>query len=225
MNMARVIYRGVELEKFYAISDAERCGLRRKLGIELSAKVVAYIGEFKPQNQQLEFMQTCGLKILIKDNPVNFYFVTEKQFSKSQPYIFSCCDFVESFGLQDRMFLTEMKSEFEVLDLLRAVDVVVLSPQAALEVDWLAKVLSLGKPVVAFNVAQHLREVVGEYETGVLAPQNDFHKLQVAIQELISNDIFYKQCVDNALDVSKYFFDINYTVEKYENLYRNLKSS
>ncbi|MDR2337354.1 MAG: glycosyltransferase [Deltaproteobacteria bacterium] len=225
MNMVQVIYHGVELEKFYIIDEVERSRIRQKLGIESSAKVVAYIGEFKSQNQQLEFMQTCALKILTDNQQVNFYFITKNRSSKSQSYIFSCCDFVESFGLQDKMFLTEVQTEIEMLDLLRAIDIVVLSPQAALEIDWLAKVFSLGKPVVTFNLAQHIKEFVGEYTTGVIVPVEDFYRLQLALKELISNDIFYKQCVENALDVSKYFFDVNYAVEKYEKLYRNLKTA
>ena len=224
---------GVNLERYYPVDVIEILRLREKLGINFDAKVVVFLGEFASQNKQLEFLQQVCLKFAAsasvkRGRRVEFRFAMrdtlpgdltdagDSKFSQSHSYLLKCCDLIDSLNLRNGIFLDAVGKEQRFLDLLRAADIAVLSPEVARNEESLAKILSLGKPIVTIDAWNQTAELIAEHGCGKACKSSDFNAVYEAVFEFVQNDILYKQSCNNAQMIARHSFDANYTVGEYE---------
>ena len=215
---------GVNLERYYPVDVVEMLRLREKQGIDLDAKVIVCLGEFSSQNKQLEFIQQVCLKFATtakQGKRMEFRFAVQNPLPNdltdfSHFYLLTCCDIIDNLNLRRMMFLNTVEREQKFLDLLRAADIAVLSPEVARDEQSLAKILSLGKPVVTIDAWKHTTEFIEEHGCGKSCKSSDFNTVFSAILELLQNDILYKQSCNNAQMIARHLFDANHTVGEYE---------
>ncbi|MFY7810392.1 MAG: glycosyltransferase [Flavobacterium sp.] len=127
-----------------------------------------------------------------------------------------CEEFVKNEKLSNRVFF--LGQRMDVPNLLKSVDIIVLSSHyeglSLSSVEGLAS----GKPFIATNV-QGLKEVVEG--AGLLFKKNDDQELATIINKLINDENYYNEiknnCIKRALD-----FDISATVKNIINLYHTI---
>ena len=232
-----VVKHGINLERYYPVDVIDVLKLRQKLGINLDAKVVVFLGDFSPRNKQLDFLQQVCLKFSAsvssgQGRRTDFYFATQdalphdlmsaeadgtlKPSMQSYSYLLRCCDLIDSLNLRGQIFLEAVGKEQRFLDLLGASDIAVLSPEVAQDEELLAKVLSLGKPIVTISDVTQTTAFIEEHSCGYSCHTSDLAAVFNGLYGLVQNDILYKQCCNNAKMIAKHMFDANYATGEYE---------
>jgi glycosyltransferase involved in cell wall biosynthesis len=174
----RMIYNGVDLGRYARTADeTKRRATREGLGIGPESFVIINVGRLSPEKDQASLLKAFrrmrrkkmdAFLLLVGDGPLR-----DKLRWKSEE--FEIADRVKFLGFRD-----------DVVSLLQASDVFVLSSYREGLSLSLLEAMACGKPVVATRIGGTPEAVVDD-ETGFLVPCGFPERIEVAVQKLFIN--------------------------------------
>jgi predicted outer membrane repeat protein len=211
----RVIYDGVDLEKFYWRDPALQ--LKSKLGIPAGYKVVADTGLILPLKGYEYFLKSASL--IIKDFPRTiFLIIGDTVISRHDRYKDSLRKLCLELGITENVIFTGMRPD--IADILSFVDLSVLS---SVEPEGLGRVIvesmAMGKPVITTSIGGQA-EAVADGIDGLLVPPRDSSKLARAIIDLLSDDATAKRLGEAGCRKTKLIFNLAQNVARLEDVFR-----
>jgi glycosyltransferase involved in cell wall biosynthesis len=172
---------GSDPARFYPVptGDPERAALRRSMGVEESAPVIAVIGRLVAEKGYPELFEA------MRDVDAQLWVVGERLKSDHAQAIDRAIDTAQSDPmLSDRIRLLGYRSDVPAL--LRAADIFVLPSHREGMPRSIIEAMLSGLPVVATNI-RGAREEVVEGETGYLVPVRDSAALAQALGRLAAD--------------------------------------
>lgn len=170
-----VIPIGFDLERF-ASDPGAGARLRRALDIPASAPVVGLLARVHPDKDHPNFLRAASL--LSRQRPDAFFVLTGSGVAWSNPVLAGPID---ELGLRDRVRLLGVVPD--VMEVLSALDVLVLSSRTEAFPNVLGEAMACGVPCASTDCGD-AREIVGE--TGRIAPPRDPAGLAAAVLELLA---------------------------------------
>jgi len=210
----RVIYNGVDLNRFTPAAPAERAGLRADLlGAGPDERVAVFVGQLSP-DKGLDALLRAAPQILAQENK-------RLVLIGSGPLEEAARQAEEAWG--GRLSVLGLRDDVHLF--LQAADVGVF-PSAWKEAFGLtiAEAAACGLPVVASNVGG-IPEVVADGETGLLVPPGDVDALAQALKGLLSDDGARTKMASNARTRAERMFDIRRTALQTLSLYQEMLST
>lgn len=171
-------------------------------------KVIAMVAGFRYQKNQETLIR--AMKHLRVD--AELWLIGD---GERRPIIEQC---INDNNLSEHVRLLGVRSD--IPSLLKAADIVVQSSHW--EGFGLAAVegMAAGKPVIASDVEGLAQVVEG---AGLLFPRGDDMALAKIINDLLTNDYYYKEIADKCFERAQ-MYDIQKMVDSYNNLYKSLRS-
>jgi len=170
-----VIPIGFDLERFASDPEAG-ASLRRELSIPGGAPVVGLLARVHPDKDHPNFLQAASL--MARERPDVTFVLTGSGVEWSNPVLAGPID---ELGLRERVRLLGVVPD--VLAVLSAIDVLVLSSRTEAFPNVLGEAMACGVPCAATDCGD-AREIVGE--TGRIAPPRDPAGLARAVLELLA---------------------------------------
>jgi glycosyltransferase involved in cell wall biosynthesis len=175
----RTIYSGFEVDAYEAAA-AQRDEARHALGIAPGVPVVGKVARLAPLKGH-EFLLAAAPEIVARVPGVKFLLVGDGTLRKEIE------DAIAARGLGAHFILTGMVPRDRVPALIAAMDVVVHTSLREGLARVLPQALSVGRPVVAFDV-DGASEVIGEGRTGCLLAPRDTAGLAARVIGLLGDD-------------------------------------
>jgi len=169
-----LIRSGIKLEYFkYPRSTQEQ--IRNKLGIPLSAPVVATVTRLSAQKAPLDFIKSCA--IIAKSNPEVWFIIVGDGPLRSQAE-----SLTNKLGLKKRLIFTGLRDD--VPELMSIFNIFVLSSLWEGLPRVLPQAMAQGLPIVATDIDGNTEAVING-ENGLLVPPGDYKALAKAILSLL----------------------------------------
>jgi len=207
----RLIRSGIPLSRFFP--DRERGGeTRRALGLRPDDVVVGSVGRLSPQKNPRDFIRAAELLSRGRDR-ARFIYVGDG------PMRDEIEDAVRAHGLEERVRLLGIRDD--VPDLLRAMDVFVLTslweglPRVVLQA------LATGVPVIAYDTAG-IREAVIEGVNGHVVPPGDVDGLVARVGRLVDDEALRRRLSEAASGGFDQSFSEDAMIRDLEALYGEL---
>jgi sugar transferase (PEP-CTERM/EpsH1 system associated) len=208
----KVIYNGISLEEFKISLDRE--AKRKELGIDQDEVVMGMVGRFDPIKNQLMLLRAfsevlkhiSGTKLLlIGDGPLK-----EK-----------CKKFASELGIGDRVVFLGWRRD--VLELLRTLDIFVLSSLTEATSLTLLEAMAAGLPVIATDAGGN-PEIIMNDRTGILISLGNYREFAKAMVSLIEDPEKRKRMGEAGIRRIKALFSIDRMLKEYEDLYLSLSN-
>jgi glycosyltransferase involved in cell wall biosynthesis len=188
-RMVRVVYNGVDVERYAAVAD-DRETVRRALGLSAESAVMGVIGQLTPWKAQDDAIRT--LAIVRKRRPdAQLVLVGEAKFRDRSTsydnvsYEASLRHLADSLGIADAVtFLGERR---DVPELLRAFDVLLVPSRYEPFGRSVVEAMAAGTPVIATRVGGP-SEVIADGKSGVLLPPSSPAPWAEAVLRLLEDD-------------------------------------
>lgn len=211
----RVIYPGVDVERFATPDAASALDLRRQWGIEPTSPIVTTIGRLEPGKGQDDFLRAARIVIQTCRN-VKFLVVGSEMFGMNRGYKDELQRMSVDLGIQSNVVFTGFRRD--IPEVLAVSDIVV---QPALYPESFGLVLveaaAAGRPVIATDVGGP-REVIDHGRTGLLLPPGEPERLARAICDLLNNPDRRREMGFAAARRARERFDIRRTVDEIHNV-------
>jgi glycosyltransferase involved in cell wall biosynthesis len=209
-DTVRLIYPGVDVERF-AAPDAERVtAVRRELDLNRASHVVATIGRLQRGKGQDDFLRAAGL-VRNSFPAVKFLVVGSEMFGMSRGYDAELRRMAVDLGLGEEVVFTGFRRDIpEIL----AVSDIIVQPARYPESFGLVlcEAAAAAKPVIATDVGGP-REIIVDGRTGVLVPPGDPRVLAAAICDLLNDAHRRWQMGRWAAERARTLFDIRRMAE------------
>lgn len=173
-----IIINGVDLEKFSRVAPKE--GLRKILGMNANAKLVAIIGSIVKTKGHLDFVDAASRVCRVNKN-VFFVMVGDGE----ESFINVVKNRVKKSGLSDRIIFTGFVADMPMV--MNSVELVVSASWVESFGRVICEAMAAGKPVVATRSGGP-EEIIVDGETGLLVPVRSPTKLAEAILKLLSDE-------------------------------------
>lgn len=213
-NLRAVIYNGID-ENIFEKADAEQKKvLRKKLHLNESALLIANVGNLYPVKGQKFLIQAFRI---IKDSVSNSELLLigrgelERELKTE----------AEKLGIMDSVRFLGFRED--VSDILKAIDIFVLSSLSEGLPIALIEAMSCGLSVVATDVGG-VREVIQDGIDGFIVPPEDPFSLAERINLIIDNSSTMSTICENATKKVKSLFSKSVMIRRYEELYDYLLS-
>jgi glycosyltransferase involved in cell wall biosynthesis len=216
------IYSIVDTTRMHPALPGQRDKLRLELGIRSAEEVaVGVIGALVPKKQQLELIS------YLNDHPdqlpetVRLYFVGDFT-PDTEAYCRACDEAVRRGPLRDRIHFVGYAPE--VVRWYQALDITLMVSQFEGLARAMIESVACGTPVVAFDFCS-AREILEQYQCGLVAPQNDFAGLLARLSEL-AGDAQARRCLgQRGPALAQELFAPARAAASYEAVYLDLRSS
>lgn len=206
----RVIYNGVDLEKFDKPLDIP--SLKQTIGIPEDASVVGIVARLSPEKGHQTFLK-ASRKILDVFPSAHFLIVGDGEERKKLKKITHELAIHSSIN-----FLGIRKDIPQIVSLF---DVAVMSSNFETFSNSILEYMAASKPVVATNVGS-IAELVIDGETGYLIPTGDSDALADRILRLLRNPVLAKKMGEAGRERVKEKFTIQKMIAGYESLFVDL---
>jgi len=206
-----VLHSGIDVGAFDRPLTARET-VRSALGIEPHHVLVGTVACLKPQKAPLDFVRAAR-RAHARDDRLRFVIVGDGELRDELDAL------VRELGLED--VVRRLGWRRDVVDLLHAMDVFLLTsrfeglPRAVLQA------LAAGVPVVATAV-DGTPEVIRDRQTGLLVPPEDPEAAADRVLEMASDPLLRRRCIAQGREVLDRGFDIRRMVRDLERLYIDL---
>ncbi len=177
---AKVIYNGVDSNQFTNLRPRE--AVLKEFGLNSTQRLIGTVGRLCPAKGQREFILSAR-EILAKV-PESIFMIVGKDIEQGGNYERELRQLVFESGLTKQVIFTGYRPD--VLELLNAFDLFVLSSKIEGFPLVLLEAMALGKAVVATEVGG-VPELVVRGETGFLVPPSDWRALSSSVVSLLSD--------------------------------------
>jgi len=206
-QQVHVIYNALDFGVYSTQDDSIREVVRKRLGIASAAKIIGIVANLRPVKGHGVFLHAAA-KVCEKFDDVFFLLIGQGEECERLEAL------VEELGIADRVrFLGRQQN---VQDILRAMDIGVLSSHSESFSNALMEYLAAGLPVVCTDVGG-VRELVHEGVNGQIVDSGDSIAMGVAMVKILCNLGAY------SLDSSREWLQNNCSVlcvvEQYAQLY------
>lgn len=206
-----VIYNLVNLEMFKGEGGREVEGLKGSLGTSNACPIVTMVANLRPVKAVDIFLKSAHL-VLDSVPGISFSIAGEGEERKRLE------DLCRQLKLDSAVKLIGAVSD--VIPLLRASDIGVLSSHSESLSNAIIEYMAAGLPVVCTDVGGN-RELVKDGLNGILVPPGDPERLANAIIILIKDPTLRLRMGKESLRLARSLFDFGKTVRAYEDLYQN----
>jgi glycosyltransferase involved in cell wall biosynthesis len=183
-----IISNGIDLQKFSVINPKE--GLRKILGLDVDAKLVAIVGYVVEAKGHLDFVDAASC---VSKEMENVYFIVVGNGEKNFTNIVK--NRVKESGMSDRIIFMGFRDDITMI--MSAVDLVVSASWVESFGRVICEAMAAGKPVIATRCGGP-EEIIVDGETGLLVPIRSPLKLADAMLKMLSDEPAAKEMGKNA---------------------------
>jgi glycosyltransferase involved in cell wall biosynthesis len=205
-----LIRSGIDIKRFDDL-PSDRISLRRNLGIDQHAPVIALIACFKPQKAPLDFVRVAKM-VLDERSDALFYLVGDGRLR------FQIEQLIEELNIRDKVILLGWRRD--IPEIMHSIDLLVLTSLWEGLPRVLPQAMASGVPVVATNV-NGAPEAIRNGLNGYLLPPGDRAGMAKKIIYLINNPEEARKMGRKGRELVEEF-DIWKMVKQQEVLYHNL---
>jgi glycosyltransferase involved in cell wall biosynthesis len=173
----RIIYNGVDTERFRPAASGERLKQRADLGVPADALVIMAVASLK-ELKRLDLLLAATAPLVRRD--ANAWIVLVGQGAERARLE----ALARELGIEQRVLFCGVRND--VNELLRAADVVVLSSRTEAFPNVILEAMATGLPVVSTRVGS-VGEMVEPGHSALLVPPEDEAALRNAVEELAGN--------------------------------------
>ncbi|MCK4401029.1 GT4 family glycosyltransferase PelF [bacterium] len=204
------IHNGIDINEFS--TSINNANLKNELKIDSECPVVGIVARLDPLKDHESFLKAAGH--IVKELPeVRFLIVGDGELMGKLESL------AGEIGLREKVIFAGFRQDIN--NILSIIDVFVLcSTSEALGIAIL-EAMACSKPVVATNVGG-IPEVVDDGRTGILVPPENPQALADGIIRLLKNKEEARRMGLAGRKRVEQYFDINFTVEKTEQIYERL---
>jgi glycosyltransferase involved in cell wall biosynthesis len=211
-NQLHIVGNGVDTEHLRPASEAERTAARELLGCTNGRFAVSMVGRLWPQKDPLCFVETADLLIRQGVN-ADFFLIGDGELRDSLEAE------IKQRGMVDRIKILGWRDD--VPQLLRALDVFVLTSRWEGMPLVLLEALACGVPVVASDIAGN-RDAVEHGRTGLLADVGSPKSFAENVARLLTDHTLRHNFQVAARESAERRFSLTTTVAQVRSLYRSL---
>jgi L-malate glycosyltransferase len=174
---------GLDLSVINDVLKRDKTSIINELGINLSLKNVAVIGQlYKPKGQHFAVQ---ALSSLVNEFPeIRLYLLGDSVIDEYIPYKKELEDLIQKYGLANNVIFTGWRRD--ALDIVSLMDIVIHPSLAEGFGRAVLEAMALGKPVIASKVGG-LREAIKDRRNGFLVDIGDVEAIAQHWRELISD--------------------------------------
>ena len=182
---------------------------RKELGLSVGTAVIITVGELNANKNHIQ-----ALKALSKLTKTNFHYLivgngeSEQKLKKA----------VNELMLQDKVSFLGFRRD--VLELLAASDVFILTSRREGLPKALMEAMAVGLPIIATDVRGN-RDLVKSGENGYLVPLDDAEQTAIAIERLIDSEDLRRSMGEKSKELVKQY-DLQNILKEMEKIYDNI---
>jgi glycosyltransferase involved in cell wall biosynthesis len=212
------VYSVVDRTRMHPVAPDERRVIRRALGIGDEEVAVGVIGALVPKKQQLELLQYLTRNPNRLPPGVKLHFVGD--FTPGMDEYCSSCEAEAQRGpLADRIHFAGYASE--VAHWYQAVDITLMVSRFEGLARAMIESVACATPMVAFDFCS-AREILEQYQCGLVAKQGDFDGLMDHVAELVRNPGLRRQLGQRGPELAGRIFAPESIAARYEGIYLEL---
>lgn len=206
----KVIQNGVDTNRFSPSNENKK--IRKRLGIAETEVVIATIGRLVPVKNQAMLIKAFSELSTLCSN-------TRLLLVGHGPLYDDLYLLARSLGLSSRVLFLGKRSD--VHEILREIDIFVLSSDSEGMSNTILEAMSSGVPVIATNVGGNSAMVKADV-TGLLVERNDVRALTNGLRTFCENHETRNEMGGAARRLVKNHFSLQAMIQNYENLYLEL---
>lgn len=209
------IHNGIELQKFDP-NRSRREQIRRSLGADANALLIAIVGQLTPRKGQLELVRAFAE--VSGDFPqARLLIIGDAIFNSDREYRELIHWETQKFGLSDRIQFLGARDD--VPELLQAFDLSVVNSRAEPFGLTVVEAMASSTCVLATAV-DGIQEIVEHGQTGWFVPPGDHDELVAALDTLLSDSTLRLRLATRALEEVHQRFSADRLIYQFEVLYR-----
>jgi len=209
------VLNGIELQKFDP-NQSRREEIRRSLGADASALLMAIVGQLTPRKGQLELVRAFAE--VSGDFPEGrLLIIGDAIFNSDREYRELIQQEAQEFGLSDRIQFLGARDD--VPELLQALDLSVVNSHAEPFGLTVVEAMASGTPVLATAV-DGIQEIVEHGQTGWLVPPGDHDELIDALHTLLGDSTLRSRLAKRAVGEVHQRFSADRLINQFEVIYR-----
>jgi glycosyltransferase involved in cell wall biosynthesis len=209
------IHNGIELQKFDP-NRSRREQIRRSLGADANALLIAIVGQLTPRKGQLELVRAFA-EVSGDFSEARLLIIGDAIFNSDREYRELIHSETQEFGLSDRIHFLGARDD--VPELLQAFDLSVVNSHAEPFGLTVVEAMASGTPVLATAV-DGIQEIVEHGQTGWFVPPGDHDELVAALGTLLSDSTLRSRLATRALEEVHQRFSADRLINQFEVLYR-----
>lgn len=209
------IHNGIELQKFDP-KRSRREQIRRSLGADANALLIAIVGQLTPRKGQLELVRAFA-EISGDVSQARLLIIGDAIFNSDREYRDLIDRETQEFGLSDRVQFLGARED--VAELLQAFDLSVVNSRAEPFGLTVVEAMASGTPVLATAV-DGIQEIVAHGQTGWFVPPGAHDELVTALGTLLSDSTLRSRLASRALKEVHQRFSADRLINQFEVLYR-----
>jgi len=210
MKNSTVIYNGISTEKFDP--QGNYSNIRKEFNIPPDKTLIGYIVRITVQKDPITLINAMKI-VLDQTKDVMLLVVGEGDLKEK------VIQMVNDSGLSSNVLFDNFR--LDVPDILKAIDIYSLpSLWEGLPIGIL-EAMSMGKVIIASPI-DGTKEIITNYENGILVPQQNPELLAKAILEVHGNKNLQMKLAKNAINTIHEKFTVNEMVKKIENHYKSI---
>ena len=196
------VYSVVNFNRLFPADEHERMSLRQQLGIKVDECAIAYVAGFCDKKNQYDLIH--NLPQLLDKIP-NAHIHCLGDFSpSSDAYSRRCEDLIHQLGIDKR--ITAHGYTPEIGDWYRASNITLLASRREGLARCMIESLSCGTPVASFDVSS-AKEILEQYQCGVVASQGNYDELWNKLTDLIKDPSLLQKMRHKGLQTTRKLFD------------------
>jgi glycosyltransferase involved in cell wall biosynthesis len=209
----KVIYNGVDLDRFVPVSRERQMKAKRSLGFEGHEPVVVIVTHLTPVKGVEVFVAAAG--IVARETPETRFLVVG-----GGPLLDTLVEYARSLGIEKRIFFAGEVAD--VVPYLAAADIGALASISEGFPNAILEYLAMGLPVVSTNVGG-VAELLGENgECGFRVPTGTPEAMADRFVALLENPELRVEMGVRGRSRAKEIFGLNRMLGQYERLYQHL---
>lgn len=208
LDNIKIIYNGIEIDKFCDFLDSDKNYMRQELGLPLNSFVVVIVANLRPVKQIDTFLRAAKL-ISIRRLDACFLVVGDGEQRDELE------DLAKNLGISDKIIF--LGKRIDVPRILNACDIAVLSSGSESFSNAIVEYFAAGLPVVATDVGG-CREIIDDGINGYIVPPSDFKIMAERIYDLsVNNELDDIRKINRTK--AEMMFSSNSMVNEFEKLY------
>ena len=208
-----VINNGIDIDKYSNCSSSfDPKKLREELGLQENTKLVGTLGRLTLQKAHHCLIEAAK-DILEKDKNVEFIIAGEG------PRLQFLQKMTEDYGISNQFHFLGFRKD--AINILRLLDVFVLSSIDEGLPIVLLEAMSLGKPILTTDVGE-IPLVIGNYSNGIIIKKGDVEQLAIGITRLLGDDNLCKKLANYAKETVKNRFSIDRMTKQYVEVFLSI---
>jgi len=205
-----VIPNGIDAPKYSAVADLR--ALRARLGLEPSRKYIACVARFHPVKDHATLLKAFA-RVASARADTDLLLVGDGALRDALEQL--CLD----LGVTARVRFLGVRDD--VADILRAIDVFVLTSVSEAASITLLEAMASAAPVVVTRVGGN-PEIVRDGIDGLLAPRGDAEAIAEALLKLLENPLLAQKMGRDGAARANSMFRLDQTVDRYYDVYATL---